>query len=143
MARAPHFSSLSLQTLALQNAAALAADQHAALLLGGFHRVEVVRRGQNSTETLRCRLPEILRAAPRLHDGGARKIGMQDLVPTDHALVVAYENARQTLIEVRLQRRVVGKMMRSHELLDARALFPLRCVDLISADMPVRVGKER
>lgn len=39
MARAPHFSSLSLQTLALQNAAALAADQHAALLLGGFHPV--------------------------------------------------------------------------------------------------------
>jgi len=39
MARAPYFSSPSLQTLALQNPAALAADQHAALLLGGFHPV--------------------------------------------------------------------------------------------------------
>lgn len=39
MARAPHFSSLSLQTLTLQGPAALAADQHAALLLGGFHPV--------------------------------------------------------------------------------------------------------
>lgn len=37
MARAPHLSSLSLQALALQGPAALAADQHAALLLGGFH----------------------------------------------------------------------------------------------------------
>jgi len=37
MARAPLPVSLSLQRLVLQNSAALAADQHAALLLSGFH----------------------------------------------------------------------------------------------------------
>ncbi len=68
---------------------------------------------------------------------------MEDLVPAHHPLAETGEDGGEPAIEVGLERGVVLEALGPHERLDRSALLPLRPLDLVAADVPVGVGKER
>ena len=110
---------------------------------GGLGLVEIETGGENALVAVLRHLPQRVLALPGLDQNAFRQVGMIDLVPADHLPVVLLKDRLQFTVEVRLQRVAVRQPVVAHEILDCGIRFPLAVVDLVTADMQIRIGEDR
>lgn len=72
-----------------------------------------------------------------------RQIGMVDLIPANHLPVVLHRDRLQLAFEIRLQRVAVRQFVVVHKRLDRSVRFPLAVVNLIAANMQMRIREDR
>src|SRR5262249_53241502 len=82
-------------------------------------------------------------AAPRMDHDVSRQLGLQDLIPADHLLLMLLQNLQQARVEVRLQSMIVLDALLLHESLNRGIAIPLLAFVLVAADVQVLVREER
>src|SRR5437868_4079734 len=109
---------------------------------GRPHQINVVTVGRNSSVALLGSGGKGFRPAPRVDDDVFRHTGREDLIPSDHHLVVLADNLLYASREVGLQRGIIFESMRFHELLNFGVCVPLLAIDLVAADVKIVIGEK-
>src|SRR5262245_7398354 len=78
-----------------------------------------------------------------MYDGVLWQFRLQDLIPTNHLLLMLLKDLQQSLVEVSLQRVIVWYCFLLHEGLDARIAVPLLTFIFIATDVHVGIWKQR
>ena len=110
---------------------------------GGLGLVEIETGRENALVAVLRHLPQRVLPLPGLDQNAFRQVGMIDLIPADHLPVMLLKDRFQPAVEIRLQRVAVRQPVVAHEVLDRGVRFPLAVVDLIAADMQIRIGEDR
>ncbi len=62
------------------------------MLAGGLNVIKIISSGENAVIPRFAEAASEFEAAPRLNHGVFREAGREDLVPSDHALAVFFQN---------------------------------------------------
>src|SRR6185437_11284939 len=112
------------------------------MLAGGLNLIEVVSGGENAIVTLLGAGGQRAEAAPRFNDCILRQAGREDFIPTDHALVVLFENGDELLVEVGLQVGSDVQVVLLHEFKKTRKDLTLKVIIQDSVDVNRGKGEE-
>ena len=105
------------------------------------HQVEVISVREQALVALLRRPSQCFLPPPGLSHDLFGQIGMKDLVPSHHDLVILRENLLQALIEVCLQVLIILHAVGVDEFLNFRIRIPLLSVDFVPSDVEIGVGK--
>ena len=105
--------------------------------------IKVETGRENALIAVLRHLPQRVLSLPGMDQNAFRQIGMVDLIPANHLPVVLLKDRLQLAVEIRLQRMAVRQFVVAHESLDRSVRFPLAVVNLIAANMQIRIREDR